>query len=278
MIVNTGTGQIFLPGSGILYSYAYQYLFIAYATSADGTQNFSQFPTDATYYGLRNSASNVGSDANPADYIWYQAAGGFGIDKYLYISVAGGGQIRVVVSNTSPGTNYIADQGNGYSTGIDLTVITNITTYPSGTIPSAGVYSILAQNGAGNSFWVASNILTVNASNAAFNATAITVTPANVLSTPTVFEVSFIEANQGANFYDPGFTYSVSSNSATNFVSVSSIELSHVVNLRPQTAQPAIHTTGTIAVADRVHWDPAGIGSGPVYVAFYNGVSWVKLG
>lgn len=276
--VNTGTGQVFAPGTGVVFSYLYQYLFLAYADSADGATGFSQFPTDKLYYGVRNSAVNAGSDSNPADYIWYEAAGGFGTDKLLYLSVAGGGIIYFNVTTASPGVNWIADQGGGYVNGIDLTIITNITTYPSGTIPSAGTYSILAQDGAGNSFWVNSSGLAVNSANASFNAQAVTVTPAQYFASPTILELSMFEAGTGVSYADPSVYYSASNNTVTNFISAPSIKLTQVINLKPQLAQPAIHTTGTIAVADRVHWDPAGVGSGNPYVAFYNGVSWVKLG
>ena len=46
------------------------------------------------------------------------------------------------------------------------------------------------------------------------------------------------------------------------------------LQLTPLSAAPSTYSTGTICVANRTSWDPAGIGSGPPYVTFYNGTSW----
>lgn len=58
-------------------------------------------------------------------------------------------------------------------------------------------------------------------------------------------------------------------------LSTSAVDL---LNIIPQSSEPLDSTTGTITVADRTNWDPASVGSGPPYVAFYNGTAWVKLG
>jgi len=95
------------------------------------------------------------------------------------------------------------------------------------------------------------------------------------ISTDIYFDVADATPYPGYRQWLPGldaqlidtFNYSAPSIAATN-----------VLNLIPQLSAPTNFNTGTIAVADRTNWDPAGIGSGPSYVAFYNGSAWVKLG
>jgi len=63
-----------------------------------------------------------------------------------------------------------------------------------------------------------------------------------------------------------------------NILATPNITVNNVLTLGVSTTTPAFYTTGSIACANRTTWDPAGVGSGGNYVAFYNGTSWVKLG
>jgi hypothetical protein len=114
-----GTGQITGP-QGIVSGYLYKYMAIKYADSRDGSLNFSSSPTGRSYYGLSNSDSSAES-TNPADYIWYQATGGFGTTKFLWYLSTGGRQIQFAVATTAPDTAWLVDPGSA----IDLDVVTS---------------------------------------------------------------------------------------------------------------------------------------------------------
>ena len=116
-------GQISGP-SGVVIAYLYQYIAVKYADSFDGTLNFSNSPTGRTYYGLRNTNSSVES-TNPADYIWFLAAGGFGSTKFLFYQTNGGRQINFFVGTTAPNSTYLQESGAS----IDLDVVTTTTAY-----------------------------------------------------------------------------------------------------------------------------------------------------
>lgn len=118
------TGQIIAPG-GTVVAYIYKYLAVKYADSFDGSVGFSNTPTNKAYYGLRNTDSTVES-TNPADYIWYEAAGGFGTTKFLFYLTSGGRSITFVVATTAPSQFYKQDDG----TSIDLDFITSATSSP----------------------------------------------------------------------------------------------------------------------------------------------------
>jgi len=116
-------GQISGP-SGVIIAYLYQYIAVKYADSFDGTLNFSNSPTNRLYYGLRNTNSSVES-TNPADYIWFLAAGGFGTTKFLFYQTNGGRQINFFVGTTAPNSTYLQETGAS----IDLDVVTTTTAY-----------------------------------------------------------------------------------------------------------------------------------------------------
>jgi hypothetical protein len=116
-------GQISGP-SGVVIAYLYQYIAVKYADSFDGTLNFSNSPTGRTYYGLRNTNSSVES-TNPADYIWFLAAGGFGSTKFLFYQTNGGRQINFFVGTAAPNSTYLQETGSS----IDLDVVTTTTAY-----------------------------------------------------------------------------------------------------------------------------------------------------
>ena len=106
---NVVNGQV-TDSNGIVISYLYKYLYVKYADSFDGTVNFSNTPTSRLYYGLRNNDSATES-TNPADYIWYQVAGGFSTNKFIFYSVTGGRRINIVVGLSAPSILYQADTG-----------------------------------------------------------------------------------------------------------------------------------------------------------------------
>ena len=102
---NLSSGQISSGGNTI--GYLYQYMNVAFATSFDGVTNFSTTSfTNATYFGLRNTSTTTVS-SNPADYVWYQVAGGFGTTKYLWYNVTGGRNIQFSVQTTAPAGYYV---------------------------------------------------------------------------------------------------------------------------------------------------------------------------
>lgn len=116
---NSATGQIVGP-SGQVIGYLYQYMAVKYADSPDGSVNFSNVPTNRLYYGLNNN-NNPTESSNPADYIWYQASGGFGTTKSLWYQSTGGRQIQFAVSVSAPDVGWVVDPGIS----IDLDVVTS---------------------------------------------------------------------------------------------------------------------------------------------------------
>ena len=117
--VNPDTGQVVKPG-GEVYGYIYKYMAIKYADSYDGSVGFSNTPTGKAYYGLRNSDTSSESN-NPADYVWYEATGGFGSFKFLWYISTGGRQIKFEVATSAPDAGWLQDPG----TAIDLDVVTS---------------------------------------------------------------------------------------------------------------------------------------------------------
>lgn len=112
------TGQVSGP-TGTVLSYLYKYLAVKYADSADGSVNFSDYPTNREYYGLRNTDDSAES-SNPADYIWTKVAGGFGTTKFLWYQTGGGRQVDFAVDTAAPNSYFIqADVA-----AIDLDVVT----------------------------------------------------------------------------------------------------------------------------------------------------------
>lgn len=117
--INPDSGQIVKPG-GEIYGYIYKYMAVKYADSYDGSVGFSNTPTNKAYYGLRNSDTSAESN-NPADYVWYEATGGFGTLKFLWYIATGGRQIQFAVATTAPDAGWVQDPGSS----IDLDVVTS---------------------------------------------------------------------------------------------------------------------------------------------------------
>lgn len=115
------TGQITGP-TGIVIAYLYRYLAVKFADSFDGSVNFSDSPTNRFYYGVRNTDDSTES-TNPADYIWYKVAGGFGTTNFLWYITNGGRQIQFYIGPASPALGY-ATVGTD---AIDLDIITSTT-------------------------------------------------------------------------------------------------------------------------------------------------------
>ena len=113
-----------------------------------------------------------------------------------------------------------------------------------------------------------------------------TISNSEPLLFPTTYSVPFgINLTGGYDYntdiytsFTQEITYTTSSTTASNYLSVPNVYINQALNLQPLSAAPAVYSTGTIAVANRTGWDPASIGSGPPYVAFYNGSAWTKLG
>jgi hypothetical protein len=118
--IDIQTGIIAGPSGRI--SNLYKYISIKYATSYDGSVGFANVPTNAIYYGIRNSNDSTES-TNPTDYIWYKTTG-FGTTNYLWYTVAGGRQIDFFVSPTAPSEYYVRDPG----TAIDIDIVTTTST------------------------------------------------------------------------------------------------------------------------------------------------------
>lgn len=118
MAADPVTGQITGP-TGVIIAYLYKYLAVKYADSADGSVNFSNTPTSRLYYGLRNTNDSTES-TNPADYIWYKVAGGFGTTNFLFYQTTGGRQVTIIIATTNPTSSYVQDG----LTAIDLDLLT----------------------------------------------------------------------------------------------------------------------------------------------------------
>jgi hypothetical protein len=118
---DVNTGQI-TGSDGVVLGYLYQYIGVKYADSFDGTLNFSDLPTNRQYYGLRNNSASTES-ANPADYIWTKATGGFGVTKFIWYQTTGGRAIQFAVATSAPDVGWLQDPGYA----IDLDVVTSAT-------------------------------------------------------------------------------------------------------------------------------------------------------
>ena len=103
VVYNDTTTGLISNTAGSIIQYQYRYLDIKYADNSSGL-NFSDNPYGRLYFGILNT-DTVGESNNPADYLWFQAAGGFGIDKVLWIAVTGGRHVAYSVSADAPDVN-----------------------------------------------------------------------------------------------------------------------------------------------------------------------------
>ena len=88
---------------GDIIQYQYRYLDIKYADNVAGL-NFSDNPYGRLYFGLLNS-DTVTESTNPADYVWIQVTGGFGVNNVLWITTPGGRHAAFAVSQEAPDQN-----------------------------------------------------------------------------------------------------------------------------------------------------------------------------
>jgi hypothetical protein len=103
-VVNNNTSTGFISNTrGDLLQYQYRYIGIRYADNPEGL-NFSDNPFSRLYFGIYNS-DTVSESNNPVDYTWFEATGGFGSTKVLWIVTAGGRHATFAVSQESPDTN-----------------------------------------------------------------------------------------------------------------------------------------------------------------------------
>ena len=248
--VNPNTGVVSLPFGDptVVYEFLFSLVQVAFADDIRGN-GLSFLPTNKSFYGLRNTnVLGEGESTNPGDYTWYDNGGSFGTDRTLYYIVIGVGRLQLI-------------------------------------------------NGSISSPPVAAHQLPYNEAFQWYNYIPVTIVTsdasASVLITPTTPAVTYYPALSAGPTYntvfgdntayqyvnqDTSFNYVMGETSATNVLSVPNVTINNVLNLTALTAAPATYSTGTITVADRTSWDPAGIGSGEPYVAFYNGTNWVKLG
>lgn len=210
LVANTTTGEITNNSNNQIIAYLYQYINVRYATSADGSTGFSTSPTNATYFGIRNTTTSTGS-SNPADYVWTQVTGGFGTTKLLWYAVIGGRQILFFVDTTAPATNYLQVQDGvaidlDIVTGFDANQLINVNAYfqsnTTPATPTGGYYDFSTYTLTPPATWsatipaaVANTSVYVSQNVFAGNATA-NVAPSIAWSTPAEYITTF-NANAG---------------------------------------------------------------------------------
>jgi len=88
---------------GNILQYQYRYLDIKYADNVSGL-NFSDNPYGRLYFGIRND-DTTDESTSPADYLWVQVTGGFGVNNVLWITTSGGRHAAFAVSQEAPDQN-----------------------------------------------------------------------------------------------------------------------------------------------------------------------------
>lgn len=135
---NPVTGTI--TQNGVVIGYIYRYLWVKYATSFNGTTGFSDSPTNATYYGLANSDSNV-ELTDPTRYAWTPAT--FGSTNLLWFLTTGGRKLTISVASVQPATGWSSDTG----TAIDLDQISAVAGSIINTISNQAALGMDGQDG-----------------------------------------------------------------------------------------------------------------------------------
>ena len=130
LTVDQGTGQVIDPVSRNVVQYLYEYIHVRYANNNNGTLDFSSSPTNTRFYGLRNDSNNNESldptvYSNPANYVWYETANGFGTTSYLFYLTNGGRQVQWDVNDSALNNSWVQAIDN---TPIDLDIVTTATT------------------------------------------------------------------------------------------------------------------------------------------------------
>lgn len=287
LTVNKENGQILQPGNEIPYAYAYPYLYIAFADSADGTLNFDQSTyTNKQYYGLWNTPNlTPGGSTNPAQYIWYKVQGGFGTTNGLYYQIFGQNQVKFIIDVLSPEpqgfysepyTLRLYQYIDPSQRGIDLTETTNATNIDyAGSLAASPINIFVVDNVSPNlkPQWLpASQIQVDGADRVLVNlATPDIIYYFAQLADPVSFgDYNGIESNTNLYYIEP--------TGGPNTLHSPNYETTGTITLTPLAAQPTYYTTGTMAMADAVNWDPASYSATTPYLALYNGTTWVALG
>lgn len=240
LVANITTGEISTTSTNssgytnnTIVSYLYQYMAVKYANTSTGSSGFTSNSRLANYYGLRNSANTTISN-NPVDYVWFQAAGGFGTTKSLWYQTTGGRQIDFFVGNAAPANSYITvpDMPLSTSTPLNLDTITsaqnnqivNVNAYyqanTTPATPAGGTYNFTTFTLTAPAGWsdtipgfVANT--TIYISQAAFvgNTNATAAPPATAWTVPAVYSSQF-QGNTGATgprgFLPMGFVITAS--------------------------------------------------------------------
>lgn len=285
--VNKENGQILAPGNSIPYAYAYPYLYIAFADSADGVLNFTQSSyTNRQYYGLWNTPNlTPGGSSNPAQYIWYQVQGGFGATNGLYYQIFGQNQVAFFVDTLTPSpqgfysepyTLRLYQYVDPNQRGIDLTQTTNATNVDyAGVLASSPVNIFVVDNVSPNGLpqWVAASQIQVGGADQVL---------VNSISTGTVYYFAEIPSPISFGSYNDIQStlnvYYIEPVSGPNTLYSPNFASPGTLTLDPLSAQPTYYSTGTMAMADATNWDPATYSTTTPYLALYNGTTWVALG
>ena len=189
LIADTGTGTITNSYDNIVVAYLYQFINVRYATASDGSTGFSISPTNATYYGLRNSSTATASN-NPTDYIWYEATGGFSTNKFLFYTTYGGYQIQWFVGTAAPDSQFVQTVD---ATAIDLAIITS-TGALAATTASVNPTIISFPQNADGTYTVSGQTMTATFSNA--STTSVATIQANLFANGNII-VSNVSVNPG---------------------------------------------------------------------------------
>lgn len=107
----------------------------------------------------------------------------------------------------------------------------------------------------------------------------VQVDPAGTLTSSHV-PTKFFFGNQASLSGDPPvlMTFDSKGRLAINKENATAtLDVNGIMRLTKQSAAPASPAEGMIAVADRVNWDPAMVGSGGSYPVYFDGTTWSKL-
>jgi len=300
LVANTATGEITTTstnGSGYttdtIVSYLYQYMAVKYANTSTGSSGFTSNSALAQYYGLRNSA-NTTISSNPADYVWFQATGGFGTTKSLWYQTIGGRQIAFFVGNTGPDNSFVSvpDMPTANSTPLNLDTVTsaqnnqivNVNAYYQANIapatPSGGSYDFTTFTLTAPAGWTANIPSTANTSvyisSAAFtgNSSATAAPPATDWTTPALYATNF-SANTGApgerGFVPMGYVITASDPTAYSNIALTTAYSSSRTNASPPIGlgfAPIQYDTAQFAYQDLFS------GNTTTTVKQYDGTGW----
>ena len=244
--VDAASGRVTLPfgNTADIYLYLYPYVEVAFADDNLGN-GISRDPTNKLYYGVKN-ISSINEGLVNHDFLWY--ANDFGTSITLYYRVSAPGKIQ-----------FIADL---------------ITSPPQGwfSVTDAPYNTIYVQDWVASTF--ASYVYVLELPDATIPAVGVLYPP---LTSPNYLQ-PFVNSFYDVLVRDLPYNYVTSSTTATNVLNVPNLTSAALVTLTPQSSAPGLYSTGSMAMADAVNWDPAGYSTTVPYLAYYNGIAWVALG